>query len=139
MDPTVDAVPGLPALDTPVPLMVKQKVEEYEVRMDRIDDLVLVGAPVSAADREAWRCWANSSSSSGPKRKKKRRRKKKLPKTTALDGTGGAVWRSLVAPFSDVISAFDVESDSWVSQVQFSDKVFLARWGKPVEIPEVQF
>ena len=49
--------------------------------MDRIEDLVLMGANVSTADREAWWRWMNnSSSSSGAKRKKKKRRKRKLPK-----------------------------------------------------------
>ena len=47
-------------------------VAKYEKEVDRIEDLVLMGDPVSAADREAWRRWANnSSSSSGAKMKKK--------------------------------------------------------------------
>ena len=82
----VDAVPGLPALDVPLPLKVKQLADvlsliaQYEKEMDRIEDLVLMGTPVSTADREAWRRWVNNSSSSGSKRKKKKRRKRKLPK-----------------------------------------------------------
>ena len=55
-------------------------VAEYEKEMDRIEDLILVGSPVSTADREAWRRWVNNASSSGSKRKKKKRRKRKLPK-----------------------------------------------------------
>ena len=82
----VDAVPGLPALDVPVPLKVEQLADvlsliaQYEKEMDKIEDLVLMGAPVSTADREAWRRWVNNSSSSRSKRKKKKRRKRKFPK-----------------------------------------------------------
>ena len=66
-------------------------VAKYEKEMDRIEDLVLTGALVSSADREAWRRWVNnSSSSSGAKMKKKKWRKRKLPKTAAV---GGAVLR----------------------------------------------
>ena len=43
--------------------------------MDRLEDLILEGFPVNAADSEAWRRWA-----AGATRKKKKRRKKKLPK-----------------------------------------------------------
>ena len=92
----VDAVPGLPALDVPVPLKVEQLADvlsliaQYEKEMDRIEDLVLIGAPVSTADREAWRRWVNNSSSSGSKMKKKKRRKRKLPKAgRAVLGQGG--------------------------------------------------
>ena len=83
----VDSPPVVPSLDAPVPLMAEQLVDvlslvaKYEKEMDRLEDLILTGAPVSAADKEAWRRWVNrSSSSSGAKRKKKKRRKRKLPK-----------------------------------------------------------
>ena len=82
----VDSAPVVPSLDAPVPLMAEQLVDvlslvaEYEKEMDRIEDLILVGSPVSTADREAWRRWVNNSSSSGSKRKKKKRRKRKLPR-----------------------------------------------------------
>ena len=47
-------------------------VAKYEKEMDRLEDLIPTGAPVSAADREAWRRSVNrSSSSSGAKRPKK--------------------------------------------------------------------
>ena len=90
----VDSPPVVPSLDAPVPLMVEQLadvlslVAEYEKEMDRIEDLILVGSPVSTADREAWRRLVNSSSSSV--KRKKKRRKRKLPKTAAV---GGAVLR----------------------------------------------
>ena len=93
----VDSAPVVPSLDAPVPLMAEQLVdvlslvEEYEKEMDRIEDLILVGSPVSVADREAWRRWVNNASSSGSKRKKKKRRKRKLPKAGARPvlGQGG--------------------------------------------------
>ena len=37
---------------------------KHEKEMDRIEDLILVGSPVSTADREAWGRWAKGSSSS---------------------------------------------------------------------------
>ena len=87
MEQLVDSPPVVPSLDAPVPLMAEQLVDvlslvaKYEKEMDRLEDLILTGAPVSSADREAWRRWVNrSSSSSGAKRKKKKRRKRKLPK-----------------------------------------------------------
>ena len=90
VDQTVNAVPGLPSLDVPVPLMVEQLADvlsliaQYEKEMDRIEDLILVGSPVSAADREAWRRWVNrSTSSSGSKRKKNNRRKRTLCNDTS--------------------------------------------------------
>ena len=82
----VDSAPVVPSLDAPVPLMAEQLVDvlslvaEYETEMDRLEDRILQGFPVSTADREAWRRWVNTSSSSGSKRKRKKRRKRKLPK-----------------------------------------------------------
>ena len=73
----VDSAPVVPSLDAPVPLMAEQLVDvlslvaEYETEMDRLEDRILQGSPVSTADREAWRRWVNNSSSSGLKRKKK--------------------------------------------------------------------
>ena len=87
-----DSAPVVPSLDAPVPLMAEQLVDvlsliaKCEKEMDRIEDLILVGSPVSTADREAWRRWANSSSS-GAMRKKKRKRK--LPKTAAVHRQAG--------------------------------------------------
>ena len=95
MDQIVDAVPGLPRLDVLLPLMVEQLADvlsliaEHEKEMDRIEDLILVGSPVSTADRKAWRRWAKgSSSSSDSKRKKKKRWKRKLPKKAAVGRFG---------------------------------------------------
>ena len=94
MEQLVDSPPVVPSLDAPVPLMAEQLVDvlslvaKYEKEMDRLEDLILTGAPLSAADREAWRRWVNrSSSSSGAKRKKKKRRKRKLPKAGGRAGS----------------------------------------------------
>ena len=82
----VDSAPVVPSLDAPVPLMAEQLVDvlslvaKYETEMDRLEDRILQGSPVSKADKEAWRRWVNNSSPSGSKRKKKKRRKRKLPK-----------------------------------------------------------
>ena len=71
----VDSAPVVPSLDAPVPLMAEQLVDvlslvaEYETEMDRLEDRILQGSPVSTADREAWRRWVNNSSSSGSKRR----------------------------------------------------------------------
>ena len=66
----------------------EEKVKE-EARMERIEDMICEGAPVSAADMAAWRRWATKdrpSSSISKKRKKRRRRrtKKKLPRSGPL-------------------------------------------------------
>ena len=56
----VDSAPVVPSLDAPVPLMAEQLVDvlslvaEYETEMDRLEDRILQGSPVSTADREAW-------------------------------------------------------------------------------------
>ena len=63
----VDSAPVVPSLDAPVPLMAEQLVDvlslvaEYETEMDRLEDRILQGSPVSTADREAWRRWVNNS------------------------------------------------------------------------------
>ena len=77
----VETFVSVPVLRAPVPLMFEQLVDvlallekqerEEEAGMDRIEDLILEGAPVSAAHRATWRRWA-----SGAKRKRKKRRKK---------------------------------------------------------------
>ena len=84
----VDAAPGLPVLDALVPLVVEQLVDvlafveeeekQEEGMMDWLEDMILKGAPVSAADVAAWRRWG-----SGTKRKRKKQRKKKLPKASS--------------------------------------------------------
>ena len=92
MEQLVDSPPVVPSLDAPVPLMAEQLVDvlslvaKYEKEMDRIEDLVLVGAPVSSDHREAWRRWVNNSSSSSRAKRKKKRMKRKLPKTAAVGG-----------------------------------------------------
>ena len=81
----VDAAPCLPALDAPVPLVVEQLVDvlslvaKYETEMDRLEDRILQGALVSAAEKAAWRRWA-SRGGEFSSRKKKKRKKKKLPR-----------------------------------------------------------
>ena len=62
----VDSPPVVPSLDSPVPLMAEPLVDvPFLVAMyeKRLEDLILTGAPVSAAEREAWRRWVNRSSS----------------------------------------------------------------------------
>ena len=85
----VVAAPGLPALDAPVPLVVEQladvltlveaKEREEDARMDQLEDMMFSGQSVSAADREAWRRWAQAGST---QRRRKRKKKKKLPKSS---------------------------------------------------------
>ena len=60
----VDAAPGLPALDAPVLLVVEQLVtvlaeteREEDAVMNQLEDCVLQGAPVSAAEKAGWRRW----------------------------------------------------------------------------------
>ena len=77
----------MPALDAPVPLVVEQladvlllvevKEREEDARMDQLKDMMFSGQSVSAADREAWRRWAQAGST-----QRRRKRKKKLPKTS---------------------------------------------------------
>ena len=56
----------------------EEKVKE-ETRMERIEDMLCEGAPVSRADVAAWRRLATRA-----KRKRKKRRKKKLPRSGPL-------------------------------------------------------
>ena len=58
MELLVDAVPCLAALDAPVPLVVEQLVtvlaemeREEDVEMNRVEDRILQGAPVYAAEK----------------------------------------------------------------------------------------
>ena len=59
LEQLVGAAPCLPALDAPVPLLVEQLVDvlslvaKYEKEMDRLEDRILQGAPVSAAEKAA--------------------------------------------------------------------------------------
>ena len=60
---------------------------KVEVKMERIEDMMCDGAPVSSADMAAWRRWATKdcpSSSVSKKRKKRKRREKKLPRGRPL-------------------------------------------------------
>ena len=76
----VVAAPGLPALDAPVPLVVEQladvlllveaKEREEDARMDQLEDMMFSGQSVSAADREAWRRWAQAGSTQRSRKKK---------------------------------------------------------------------
>ena len=62
--------------------------------MHQLDDLILAGAHVSAADRAAWRRWAlNPPSLRGGRKKKRKRRKKKLPKTSSARSSSRMVRR----------------------------------------------
>ena len=120
----VDSAPVVPSLDAPVPLMAEQLVDvlslvaEYETEMDRLEDRILQGSPVSTADREAWRRWVNNSSSSGSKRKRKKRRKRKLPKAGFRPGLRRGRPCDHAAPVPAVFVEY-VE----VPQLQFLDSV----------------
>ena len=81
----VDATPCLPVLDAPVPLVAEQLVDvlslvaKHDMEMDRLEDRILQGSPVSVAEKEAWRRWA-SRGGEFSSRKMKKRKKKKLPR-----------------------------------------------------------
>ena len=76
-------------LDAPVPLVVEHlsdvlplveaKEREEDALMGQVEDMMFSGQSVSAADREAWRRWAQAGST---QRRRKRKKKKKLPKTS---------------------------------------------------------
>ena len=72
----VDSAPVVPSLDAPVPLVVEQLVDvlslvaKYEKEMDRLEDRILQGAPVSAAEKAAWRRWASRGGESSSRKKK---------------------------------------------------------------------
>ena len=91
----VDSAPDVPSLDVPVPLLAEQPLDVLALlKKQEMEEetRILEGAPVSAADRQAWRRWAKgSSSSSGAKRLKINKRKKELPKMRAVGGSGGTV------------------------------------------------
>ena len=81
----VDAAPCLPALDAPVPLVVEQLVtvlaemeREEDAEMNRLEDRILQGAPVSAAEKAAWRRWTSRGGESSSRGRKKRKKKKLL-------------------------------------------------------------
>ena len=65
---------GCVAVDSSALAFLEEK-EEEEKRTDQLDDLVLAGAHVSAADRAAWRRWALNPPSLRGGRKKKRKRR----------------------------------------------------------------
>ena len=82
---------------------------KHENEMDRIEDLILVGSPVTTAGREAWRRWAKGSSYEN----------------------GRQQW---VAPFSDVLEAFVLQEAVEIPQLQFivGPRQFL---DKEVDVP----
>ena len=74
--------PKVQVLDAPAPLAVEKLVDVLaleDARMDQLENMILEGKSVSAADEEAWRRWARAV---GTKRKRKKRRKRKLPRTS---------------------------------------------------------
>ena len=83
------SAPKVQVLDAPAALLVEQladvlalvekKEREEDARMDQLENMILKGKSVSAADKEAWRRWARAG---GTKRKRKKRRKRKLPRTS---------------------------------------------------------
>ena len=62
--------PKVQVLDAPAPLVVEQladvlalvekKEREEDARMDQLENMILEGKSVSAADKEAWRRWARA-------------------------------------------------------------------------------
>ena len=140
----VDAAPCLPALDAPVPLVVEQLadvlslVAKYEAEMDRLEDLILTGAHVSAAEKAAWRRWALRSGESSSRRKKKRK-KKKLPRGYSQCKTvqkTGRLHRS--KGLADVHAATSSSSSSFlVPCSQFIDRVWTSRCAQR-RLPSVQ-
>ena len=86
-----------------------EEEEEEEKRMDQLDDLILAGAHVSAADRAAWRRWAlNPPSLRGGRKKKRKRRKKKLPKTSSARSSSPMVRRHSSWLWTSLCSCSDV-------------------------------
>ena len=140
----VDAAPCLPALDAPVPLVVEQLVDvlslvaKYETEMDRLEDLILTGAHVSAAEKAAWRRWALRGGESSSRRKKKRK-KKKLPRGYSQCKTvqkTGRLHRS--KGLADVHAATSSSSSSFlVPCSQFIDRVWTSRCAQR-RVPSVQ-
>ena len=61
--------------------LVEKREREEDARMDQLENMILEGKSVSAADKEGWRHWARAG---GTKRKRKKRRKRKLPRTGYL-------------------------------------------------------
>ena len=87
----------------------EEEEEEEEKRMDQLDDLILAGAHVSAADRAAWRRWAlNPPSLRGGRKKKRKRRKKKLPKTSSARSSSPMVRRHSSWLWTSLCSCSDV-------------------------------
>ena len=140
----VAAMPGLPALDAPVPLVKEQLVDvlslkaKYDLEMDKLEDRILQGFPVSAAEKEAWRRWA-SRGGEFSLRKKKKRKKKKLPRGYSQCKTvqkTGRLHRS-----KGVVDVHAVTSSSsssfWVPCSQFIDRVWTSRCAQR-RVPSVQ-
>ena len=59
--------------------LVEAMEKEEDARMGQVEDMMFSGQSVSAADREAWRRWAQAGST---QRRRKRKKKKKDPKTS---------------------------------------------------------
>ena len=130
----VDAAPCLPALDAPVPLVVEQLVtvlaemeREEDAEMNQLEDRILQGAPVSAAEKAAWRRWASRGGESSSRRRKKK--KKKLPRGYSQCKTvqkTGRLHRS--KGVADVHAATSSSSSSFlVPCSQFIDSVRTSR------------
>ena len=75
--------PKVQVLDAPAPLveqladvlaLVEKKEREEDARMDQLENMILEGKSVCAADKEAWRRWARAG---GTKRKKEEEEEKK--------------------------------------------------------------
>ena len=141
----VDAVPCLPALDAPVPLVVEQSVtvlaemeREEDVEMNPLEDRILQDAPVSAAEKAAWRRWASRGGESSSRRRKTRK-KKKLPRGYSQCKTvqkTGRLHRS--KGLADVHAATSSSSSSFLVRCsQFIDRVRTSRCAQR-RVPTVQ-
>ena len=125
----VDAVPCLRALDAPVQLVVEQLVtvlgemeREENAEMNRHEDRILQGAPISATEKAAWRRWALRGGESSSRRKT-------VQKTGRLHRSKGV---------ADVHAATSSSSSSLlVSCSQFIDRVRFSRCAQR-RVPTVQ-
>ena len=91
-----------PVLDA---FLLKEEEREQE-RMDQLENQILAGAPVSAADRAAWRRWAT--------RRKRMKRRNKLPKASSSQSSWGG--RRKVSSRSPHVECADLLDSSDVAR-----------------------
>ena len=164
--------PMVQVLDALAPLVVEQLVDvlalveekerEEDARMDQLEEKILSGQSVSAADKEAWRRWAKAG---GPKRKRKKKEKEaaedvlrqaaRVPAVQARDHGGAPVpvHRQSAGHSSctqrEVRSVHTVQVCGDFTGAAFGQVVVLPVWEQdrsitqtvlnPVKIPHTQF